>query len=45
MSKHLTIEITEKESELLKQFCEQEKRTQTEVVRAYIRSLSKKIEK
>lgn len=45
MSKHLTVDITEKEAEILKNFCEQEKRTQTDVIRAYIRSLSKKVDK
>lgn len=39
MSKHLTIEISDKEAEILKRYCIQEQRTQTDVVRTYIRSL------
>ncbi len=39
MSKHLTIEISDKEAELLRKYCKQEQRTQTDVVRSYIRSL------
>ncbi|MEW5856200.1 MAG: ribbon-helix-helix protein, CopG family [Cyanobacteriota bacterium] len=43
--KPLTIKLPESELELLKAFCEQETRTQTEVLREYIRTLRKKIKK
>ena len=39
MSKHLTIEISDKEAEILRRYCKQEQRTQTDVIRSYIRSL------
>ncbi|BAY46720.1 hypothetical protein SAMD00079811_43330 [Scytonema sp. HK-05] len=39
----LTIRLPESELEILKTYCHQESRTQTEVIREYIRSLKKKI--
>jgi DNA-binding response OmpR family regulator len=41
--KHLAIRLPEQELEILKAFWEQENRTQSEVLRAYIRSLKKKV--
>ncbi|MBW4632750.1 MAG: ribbon-helix-helix protein, CopG family [Brasilonema sp.] len=41
--KPLTIRLPESELEILKAYCYQESRTQTEVIREYIRSLKKKI--
>ena len=41
--KHLTINIPEQELAILKTYCEQEGRNQTDVLREYIRSLKKKI--
>lgn len=43
--KPVTFRLPESELETLKTFCEQECRTQTEVLREYIRSLRKKIKK
>jgi predicted DNA-binding protein len=43
--KPLTIRLPESELEILKTFCEQECRTQTDVLREYIRSLKKKTKK
>jgi predicted DNA-binding protein len=41
--KHLAIRLPEQELEVLKAYCEQEGRTQSEVLREYIRSLKKKV--
>ncbi|ARV58059.1 hypothetical protein BZZ01_04900 [Nostocales cyanobacterium HT-58-2] len=41
--KPLTIRLPESELEILKAYCRQESRTQTEVIREYIRNLKKKI--
>ncbi len=41
--KHLTINVPEQELAILKAYCEQEGRNQTDVLREYIRSLNKKI--
>jgi predicted DNA-binding protein len=41
--KHLAIRLPEQELETLKAYCEQEGRTQSEVLREYIRSLKKKV--
>jgi predicted DNA-binding protein len=41
--KTLNIRIPEDELEILKQYAEQTNRTQTEIVRAYIRSLKDRI--
>ncbi|WP_307731591.1 ribbon-helix-helix domain-containing protein [Microseira wollei] len=41
--KPLTIRLPESELETLKAYCKQESRSQTEVIREYIRSLRKKI--
>lgn len=43
-SKHLTIEISLREGELLQRYCKQERRTQTDVVREFIRSLENQVE-
>jgi len=39
----ITFQIPEQEREILKQYCEQEQRTQSEVLRELVRSLKKKI--
>ncbi|BAZ26478.1 hypothetical protein NIES4073_73860 [Kalymmatonema gypsitolerans NIES-4073] len=41
--KPLTIRLPESELEILKAYCRQESRTQTEVIREHIRNLKKKI--
>jgi predicted DNA-binding protein len=41
--KHLAIRIPEQELEVLKAYCEQEGRTQSDVLREYIRGLKKKV--
>jgi hypothetical protein len=41
--KHLTINVPEQELAILKAYCEQEGRNQTDVLREYIRSLKRKI--
>jgi hypothetical protein len=43
--KHLAIRLPEQELEILKIYCEQENRTQSEVLRAYIRTLKKKVKR
>jgi predicted DNA-binding protein len=43
MIKALTIRIPDEELEILKQYCEQTDRTQTEILRSYIRSLKSRI--
>lgn len=43
MIKALTIRIPDEELEILKQYCEQTDRTQTEIIRSYIRSLKSRI--
>jgi predicted DNA-binding protein len=43
--KPLTIRLPESELEILKTYCHQESRTQTEVIREYIRSLKKRIKR
>ncbi|NDJ24518.1 ribbon-helix-helix protein, CopG family [Nostoc sp. B(2019)] len=45
MTTRIDIRLPEQELEILKTYCEQENRTQTEVVREFIRSLKKKIKK
>ncbi|MGH8001061.1 MAG: CopG family transcriptional regulator [Brasilonema sp.] len=42
--KSITIRLLQTELEVLKVYCEQESRTQTEVIREYIRSLKRKIQ-
>lgn len=39
----ITFEATDEEKETLKAYCEQEGRTQTDILRSYIRSLKRKI--
>jgi hypothetical protein len=39
----VTFEATDEEKQVLKAYCEQEGRTQTDVLRAYIRSLKRKL--
>jgi hypothetical protein len=39
----ITFEATDDEKEILKAYCEQEGRTQTDVLRSYIRTLKRKI--
>lgn len=41
--KFLTVRITDAEMEKMKQYCSQENRTQTDVIRAYLRSLKRKL--
>ncbi len=41
----INIRIEEKEDEILKSYCQQTGRTKTDVLREYIRSLSKKVNK
>jgi hypothetical protein len=43
--KHLTINIPEQELAILKAYCEQERRNQTDILRDYIRSLKRKIKR
>jgi predicted DNA-binding protein len=43
--KHLAIRLPEQELEILKTYCEQENRTQSEVLREYIRRLKKKVKR
>ena len=43
MSKSLTIRIPDDELEILKQYCDQTNRTQTEILRNYIRTLKGKL--
>ena len=43
--KPLTIRLPESELDALKAFCEQESRTQTDVIREYIRILKRKVKK
>jgi protein-arginine kinase activator protein McsA len=39
----LNLRISEQEMDILKQYCQQEDREQSEVIREFIRSLKKKI--
>ncbi len=39
----ITFEATDEEKEILRAYCEQEGRTQTDVLRTYIRTLKRKI--
>jgi hypothetical protein len=39
----ITFEATNEEKEILRAYCEQEGRTQTDVLRTYIRTLKRKI--
>jgi len=41
--KQLNLRVSEQEMEVLKQYCEQEDREQSDVVREFIRSLKRKI--
>jgi predicted DNA-binding protein len=41
--KTFNIRLPESELEILKAYCEQENRTQTDVIREFIRSLKKKV--
>jgi len=41
----INVRIEEKEDALLEAYCKQEGRTKTDVIREYIRTLSKKIRK
>jgi hypothetical protein len=41
--KPLTVKVTVQEMENLKHYCELEGRTQTDVIRAYLRSLRRKL--
>ena len=41
----ITFEATDEEKEILKEYCQQEGRTQTDVLRSYIRTLKRKINK
>ncbi|MEB3191451.1 MAG: ribbon-helix-helix protein, CopG family [Snowella sp.] len=41
----LNVNVPEKEMEILRQYCEQEGRTQSDVLREYIRSLKRKLNK
>ncbi len=43
MTTRIDIRLPEQELEILKAYCEQESRTQTQVIREFIRSLKKKI--
>jgi predicted DNA-binding protein len=43
MTTRIDIRLPEQELEILKTYCEQQDRTQTEVIREFIRSLRKKI--
>lgn len=43
MSTRLDVRLPDSELEILKAYCEQENRTQTDVVREFIRSLKKKV--
>jgi hypothetical protein len=45
MNTRLDIRLPEQELKILKAYCEQENRTQTEVIREFIRSLKEKIQK
>ncbi|HEY9693932.1 MAG TPA: ribbon-helix-helix protein, CopG family [Oculatellaceae cyanobacterium] len=45
MITRIDIRLPEQELEILKAYCSQEGRTQTDVLREYIRSLKKKIRK
>ncbi|NWF58221.1 MAG: ribbon-helix-helix protein, CopG family [Fischerella sp.] len=45
MTTRIDIRLPEQELEILKAYCEQEDRTQTEVIREFIRNLKKKIKK
>ncbi|WP_071588492.1 ribbon-helix-helix protein, CopG family [Chlorogloeopsis fritschii PCC 9212] len=45
MTTRIDIRLPEQELEILKNYCQQENRTQTEVIREFIRSLKKKIKK
>lgn len=42
-NKPLTVMVTEEEMRNLDQYCEQTSRTKTEVIRAYLRSLKRKL--
>ncbi len=42
---NLNVRITEDEREIVNEYCEQEGRSQSDVVREFIRSLRKKIKK
>jgi predicted DNA-binding protein len=44
-SESLTIRLTEEEKEILKNYCNQTARQQSEVIREFIRSLAKKLQK
>jgi protein-arginine kinase activator protein McsA len=41
--KQINIRLSEAELEILKQYCQQEEREQSDVIREFIRSLKKKI--
>jgi hypothetical protein len=41
--KQINLKVTEAELEILKQYCEQEGRQQSELIREYIRSLKRRI--
>lgn len=43
--KKLAVRLPEEELSILTQYCEENSRTQTEVIRAYIRSLKRKLKK
>ncbi|WP_096600754.1 ribbon-helix-helix protein, CopG family [Calothrix sp. NIES-2100] len=43
MTTRIDIRLPEQELEILKTYCQQQDRTQTEVIREFIRSLRKKI--
>lgn len=42
-SQPVSVRFTEKEVEILKAYCEQEGRTQTDVLREFVRSLKRKL--
>ncbi|MBD2255577.1 ribbon-helix-helix protein, CopG family [Nostoc parmelioides] len=43
MTTRIDIRLPEQELEILKTYCQEQNRTQTEVIREFIRSLKKKI--
>ncbi|MEH1783773.1 MAG: ribbon-helix-helix protein, CopG family [Nostoc sp.] len=43
MTTRIDIRLPEQELEILKTYCQQQDRTQTEVIREFIRSLRKKV--
>jgi len=42
---NLNVRITEEEREIINEYCEQEERSQSDVVREFIRSLKRKLKK